>query len=110
MKNFCTVADNNFYDRVSALEYSLTKVGENFKIHLLCLDNIIENKINNKNIICYNINKLKEKDKILRTAENNPPSREALINSGGDINKAKKLQFIWSLSAYFCWWCFSSEW
>jgi len=105
MKNFCTVADSNFYDRVSALESSLTKVGEDFKIHLLCLDDIIANKINNKNIICYNIKELKEKDKTLRASENNPPSREALINSGGDQNKAKKLQFIWSLSAYFSWWC-----
>tara|TARA_R110002020_G_scaffold75261_2_gene191662 strand:- start:8553 stop:9263 length:711 start_codon:yes stop_codon:yes gene_type:complete len=44
-------------------------------------------------------------DDLLRRCRNNNPSREALLNTNNDIEKAKYLQFIWSLSAYFSWWC-----
>jgi len=106
VKNFCSVADVNFYDRAYALDHSLSKFGDDYRLHLLCLDDEIYNKINNKkNIFCYRLSDLITSDVLLQRSINNPPSREALINSHGDIEKGKKLQFIWSLSSYFSWWC-----
>lgn len=104
MKNFCTVADINFASKVIALNNSLKKFSNNYTLHLLCLDTEIFNKIKDKNIKLYKLEDLLN-DKLLYNCKNNQPSREALINSQNNIEKAKKLQFIWSLSAYFTWYC-----
>jgi len=106
MKNFCTVADRNFCDRVLALNQSLYKHGDDYTLHLLCLDDEIYNSTKDiKNIIRYHIDDLLKEDTFLSRSLENPPSREALINSRGNIEAAKKVQFIWSLSCYFSWWC-----
>jgi len=104
MKNFCTVADINFYNRVCALECSLSEFNKEYKLHLLCLDRKIEEKIKNNNIICYHLDDIINNDRHLKAALDHPPSREALIHAQGDIKNAKKFQFIWALSAYFSWW------
>jgi len=105
MKNFCCVADFNFLNRVVALDKSLKKYCEEYTLHLLCLDKEIFDIINSSNIKKYLINNLVEQDVLLEKSKNNEPSEEALINCGGNTEKAKKLQFIWSLSAYFSWYC-----
>jgi hypothetical protein len=105
MKNFCTVADFNFLNRVLALNKSLKKYSDKYILHLLCLDDQIFNSINDENIKLYKLENLYENDKSLFHARNNDPSREALINSAGNIDKAKRLQFIWTLSPYFTWYC-----
>lgn len=104
MKNFCTIADYDFLTRVLALNKSLKNFSSNYTLHLLCLDNKIYDSINDKNIKLYKIENLL-KDEILFKAKNNPPSREAILNTNKNIEKAKNLQFIWSLSAYFTWYC-----
>lgn len=104
MKNFCTIADFSFLNRVLALNKSLKKFSNNYTLHLLCLDESIFNSIKEDNIKLYKIQDLLI-DKNLFNAQNNKPSREALLNTNGDIEKAKKLQFIWSLSPYFSWYC-----
>lgn len=106
MKNFCTVSDSKFRDRVLALNCSLSKYSDNYKLHLLCLDDsIYESVKNNKNIICYKIFDLLNNDSQLVSCRDNAPSREAIVAGGGDINKAKNIQFIWALSAYFSNYC-----
>ena len=109
MRNFCTVADNDFFNKVSALNYSLSTNScdsQDYSLHLLCLDDEIYEKCNNQeNITCHKLSDLVRSDLLLSKSKNNAPSREALINSNGDIDKAKYIQFIWSLSAYFSWWC-----
>jgi hypothetical protein len=104
MKNFCTVADSGFLNRVLALNKSLKKFSSNYKLHLLCLDDKIYESIDDSNIQLYKLESLLE-DKHLLEAKDNPPSRESLLNCSGDLIKAKRLQFVWSLSAYFSWYC-----
>ena len=106
MKNFCTLADNNFYDRVAALNDSLCNFSKNYKLHLLCLDDEIYEKCKDKdNFICYKIKDLLENDPSLRKSKENEPSREAFIVSKGDLEGARKNQFAWLLAPYFSWWC-----
>mgnify|MGYP003134222438 CR=1 FL=1 len=105
MIDFCTLADINFRDRIVALKESLYEHNPGSVLHLLCLDDKIYNSLNNTDIKCYKISKLMNSDRLLRRCRNNKPSREALLNTNNEIEKAKYLQFIWSLSAYFTWWC-----
>lgn len=106
MKNFCTVADNRFYNKVSALNYSLNLYSTDYTLHLLCLDDEVYEKSKKKdNVVCYRLSDLIEDDILLKKSRDNTPSREALINSHGKFEDAKKIQFIWSLSPYFSWWC-----
>lgn len=105
MKNFCSVADFNFLDRVTALNTSLKKYSDDYVLHLLCLDKKIYEKVEEPNIRKYLIDDLVVADKLLANSQNNEPSKEALINTDFSQEKAKKLQFIWSLSAYFSWYC-----
>ena len=107
MRNFCTVADYNFFTKVSALNHSLgTSSSGDYPLHILCLDDKIYEKCSKQqNVVCYKLADLIKKDALLSKSRNNPPSREALINSHGDENKAKKIQFTWSLAPYFSWWC-----
>jgi hypothetical protein len=106
MKNFCTLADNNFYDKVAALNDSLYNFSKNYKLHLLCLDDQIYEKCKDKdNFVCYRIEDLLEQDPSLRKSKENNPSREAFIVSKGNLEDAKKIQFAWLLAPYFSWWC-----
>ena len=106
MKNFCSISDVNFYHKISALNQSLLKYNSDYKLHLLCIDDQIYNKmLYKKNVICYRLTDLLKKDKIFSQSQNNPPSREAIINAQGNRTKAERLQFIWTLSPYFTWWC-----
>ena len=111
MINICTVADSNFLLRFLALNRSIENYTKNFKINLLCLDKEIFDKLHNKyeHINCHYIENLKKIDKDLQICENNEPSYEALNVSSGDKKKAKRIQFIWSLAAYYCWYCLSEE-
>jgi len=104
MKNFCTVADVNFASRVLSLNSSLKQYSDEYTLHILCLDDKIYELIEEDNIKKYLLSSLTQDDRLLRNASNNNPSREALINSK-TTEGAKKLQFIWSLSAYFSWYC-----
>ena len=105
MIDFCTVADINFKNRIVALKESLYENNPGSILHLLCLDDEIYDRLNGSDIQCYKVSKLMEDDDLLMRCRNNDPSREALLNTNGDVEKAKYLQFIWSLSAYFSWWC-----
>jgi hypothetical protein len=105
MNNFCTLADNNFTEKVLALNTSLKRHQENYVLHLLCVDDEIYRKCNEPNIKKYKISDLLREDVNLRTARSNPPSREALLNTGNDFLQAQKLQFLWALASYFSWWC-----
>ncbi len=110
MNNFCTVCDFNFCDRVWALNHSLSKHSENYTLNVLCLDKKAKKafdakKQKNKNIRTYCVEELKKQDPILDKSSRNPPSYEALNVSGGDNEKATWLQFLWSLSSYFSWYC-----
>ena len=111
MINICTVADSNFLLRFLALKSSIENYTKNFKINLLCLDDQIFRKLNKKyeNVQCHYIEDLKELDEDLRICETNKPSYEALNVSSGDIKKAKRIQFIWSLAAYYCWFSLEKE-
>ena len=110
IKNFCTVCDYNFCDRVWALNESLSRFNKDYRLNVLCLDNESKQtfdtqKDKNENIITYSIEELKNKDPILEKSSRNPPSYEALNVSGQDKEKAVWLQFLWSLSSYFSWYC-----
>lgn len=105
MKNFCCVADFNFLHRVLALDNSLKKFSNNYTLHLLCLDQQIYNQINSNTIKKYLFEDLLKADPFLEKSKNNKPSEEALINCARNYEKAKRLQFVWSLSAYFSWFC-----
>lgn len=105
MKNFCCVADFNFLNRVTALDKSLKKYCDEYVLHLLCLDREIYENIKSNNIRTYLIEDLLKEDSLLEKSKNNNPSEESLINCNGDTEKARRLEFIWSLSAYFSWYC-----
>lgn len=104
MKNFCTVADINFASRVLALNDSLKAFSGDYILHLLCLDKEIFDLIEDRNIQKHLLSSLIKRDKMLELASRNQPSREAIINSKTE-EEAMRLQFIWSLSAYFSWYC-----
>lgn len=106
MRNFCSVADNNFYTKVAALDKSLNTHSTEYTLHLLCLDEQIYNNFSkNTNIKCYKLADLLSIDSNLKRSSNNEPSREALIVAQNDHSKAKQIQFTWSLAPYFTWWC-----
>ena len=109
MHHFCTVADSSFRSRVLALNYSLKKYSNNYKLHLLCLDNEIYSTISDLNIKAYLLSDLLNNDTILLESKNNTPSREALHNAQGNIDKAKNIQFIWSLAPYFSNYCLNNN-
>lgn len=105
MKNLCTIADNNFTEKVLALNSSLERHQKDYILHLLCVDDQIYNRCNHPNIKKYKLQDLIGKDKSLERSISNPPSREALLNTGNNFEAAQRLQFLWSLSPYFTWWC-----
>tara|TARA_R110000823_G_C15952304_1_gene502099 strand:+ start:2209 stop:3138 length:930 start_codon:yes stop_codon:yes gene_type:complete len=105
MKNFCTVADDNFTEKVLALNSSLARYQSDYILHLLCVDDEVYNKCNEPNIKKYRLADLLESDPVLKKAQFNPASREALINTANNIEQATRLQFIWALASYFTWWC-----
>jgi hypothetical protein len=105
MNNFCTLADNNFTEKVLALNASLKRHQSDYTLHLLCVDDQIFEKCNEPNIKKYKLADLLEADPVLRQAQSNPPSREALINTANNTGDATRLQFMWSLAPYFTWWC-----
>ena len=110
MKNFCTVCDSNFCDRVWALNESLSINSNDYTLNILCLDRKAKESFDadldkNKNIRTFFIEDLKREDPVLEKSSRNPPSYEALNVSNGDPEKAVWLQFLWSLSSYFSWYC-----
>jgi len=109
MKNFCSVTDINYLNKLLALNFSLKKYSNNYLFHVLCLDNETYEKINDTNIKKYHINNLLSNSEELKSCLNNPPSKETLIITNHDIELAKKKQFIFSLSAYFSWFCLSNN-
>lgn len=104
-RNFCTVADSNFTSRIQALNFSLTRHNNDYILHLLCLDDTIYNRISDNKIIKYRLSDLLDADDDLKNSRLNYPSREALTNASQDIEKAKQIQFIWTLSPYFTDYC-----
>ena len=111
MKNFCTVSDGNFCDRVWALNRSLSNGSKDYKLHVLAIDDDAYLKFsntengNNNNIKIYKLQDLIELDPLLAKSRKNKPSYEALNVCGGNIEKAMNIQFIWSLAPYFTWFC-----
>lgn len=106
MKYFCTVSDKNFWPRVCALNHSLKKFNNNYRLLTLCID--FDNTIiGDDNIICFNLKDLLESDSLLQKCQDNPPSAEALRNR--TFNEAKNTQFIWSLASYFSSFCLSLD-
>lgn len=110
MKNFCTVCDSKFCDRVWALNQSLSRWSNDYTLNILCLDqkakDLFDLKVEkNKNIRTFFIEDLKKEDPILNQSSKNEPSYEALNVSKGDRDEAVWLQFLWSLSSYFSWYC-----
>jgi len=110
MKNFCTVADKNFCERVWALNQSLLKNSKNYTLHVLALDEeavalLRSTTWKNEQIKVYFVEDLKKADPHLQKSATNPPSYEALNVAGNDRQKATRMQFIWSLASYFTWYC-----
>lgn len=110
MKTFCTVADYNFRRRVWALNQSLLKGSQNYTLFVLALDKAAAEAFNeknwkNKNIKVVFVEDLLKLDKHLLNCSKNEPSYEALNVSNGDQSRATWMQFVWSLSAYFSWYC-----
>jgi|1_EtaG_2_1085319.scaffolds.fasta_scaffold03561_2 hypothetical protein len=107
MINVCTIADSNFALRVLALRESIAKHTKDYTLNLLCLDDKIYNRLNNKypDVRCFNIGTLLEEDTQLARAKENEPSYEALNVAQGNRTKAQELQFIWALASYFSWYC-----
>ncbi|HAI44940.1 MAG TPA: hypothetical protein DCM40_46125, partial [Maribacter sp.] len=79
----------------------------NYKINLLCLDDNIYNLVKNNcnEVVCHNIKDILNTDKELKKSQNNKPSFESLNVCRGNEKDAKNLQFIWSLAAYYSWYC-----
>tara|TARA_R110000824_G_scaffold326043_1_gene512927 strand:+ start:3380 stop:4231 length:852 start_codon:yes stop_codon:yes gene_type:complete len=95
---------------VWALNESLSKNSDDYTLNILCLDRkakeSFDTKVSkNRNIRTFFIEDLKQEDPILEKSSRNPPSYEALNVSNGDHEKAVWLQFLWSLSSYFSWYC-----
>ena len=110
MKNFSTVCDSNFCDRVWALNQSLSRWSDDYTLNILCLDQKAKDQFDlkvekNKNISTFFIEDLKREDPILNRSSSNEPSYEALNVSEGNYDEAVWLQFLWSLSSYFSWYC-----
>ena len=110
MKNFSTVCDSRFCDRVWALNQSLSNWSNDYTLNILCLDqkakDLFDLKVDkNKNIKTFFIEDLKREDPILNQSSQNEPSYEALNVSNGNHDEAVWLQFLWSLSSYFSWYC-----
>lgn len=110
MKTFCTVADYNFRRRVWALNQSLSRGSEAYTLYVLALDRNAkeafgEKNWKNKNIKVVFVEDLLKSDKHLLRCSANKPSPEAFNVSGGDSRRATWMQFVWSLSAYFTWYC-----
>jgi hypothetical protein len=109
-KVFCTVADHNFRHRVWALNQSLLQSSKEYTLYVLALDKearqaFSENNWKNTNINVIDLDHLIAGDRHLLNCSQNSPSYEALNVTGGDVEKATRMQFIWSLSAYFTWYC-----
>ena len=110
MKNFCTVADYNFRRRVWALNQSLLTHSDKYILHVLALDDksyaeFSKDCWKNKNIRPVFVDDLLSSDEHLLRCSKNSPSYEALNVASGDINRATWMQFVWSLSPYFTWYC-----
>ena len=107
MLNLCTIADNSFLIKFLAFRRSVKKYKKNYRIELLCMDQKIYDNLNNKynDVRCHLLQDLLHKDKLLEKAKNNDPSYEALNVSAGNIEEAKRMQFIWALASYFSWYC-----
>lgn len=108
MRHFCTVADSKFARHIISLNVSLYKFDNNYKLHLLCLDKEIDSIVNHPNIIKYQIDDLLSKDNTLEFSKQNSPSREAMVNANGMYDRAKNIQFIWSLTPYFTHYCLNN--
>jgi len=108
MKNFCSISDFKFKNKLLALNESLRRYDSNYVLNVLCLDSELKKfllNLQDNNIRIYDLDNLINQDKKLASSKYNNPSREALNNTKGNIEKAKELQFIWSLSPYFTWYC-----
>tara|TARA_R110002124_G_scaffold113832_1_gene268357 strand:- start:243 stop:1139 length:897 start_codon:yes stop_codon:yes gene_type:complete len=107
MTNICTIADDNFRLRFLAMRESIVRHNSKYNLNLLCLDDSIYEFISKKcsDVNCYRIEDLVKEDPELSAARDNNPSREALNVSKGNIEDAKRLQFIWALASYFSWYC-----
>jgi hypothetical protein len=110
MKNLCTIADYNFRNRVWALNQSLLNKSDNYVLYVLALDQealecFQKDSWKNSNIKAVFIDDLIKKDAHLSTSSNNNPSPEAVRVAQGNLEKAQRMQFIWSLSPYFTWFC-----
>ena len=108
MKNFCSIADYNFRNKILALNQSLKRFNKNYILNVLCLDDALRDYLLNlrdDNIRIFEIDNLLNADEKLLNCKNNNPSKEALINTNGNFDKAKELQFIWALTPYFTWYC-----
>lgn len=114
MKNFCTVSDNNFCDRVWALNHSLKEGSPEYVLHVLAIDDLAYENFShsfdqrNENIRVHSLENLKKSDQALVSSSENIPSYEAINVCNGDIDKARHMQFIWSLAPYFTWYCMES--
>tara|TARA_R110000744_G_scaffold142853_1_gene254593 strand:+ start:2453 stop:3367 length:915 start_codon:yes stop_codon:yes gene_type:complete len=110
VKNFCTVTDYNFHRRVWALNQSLLNGSDDYILYVLALDtesfNLFGQKSwKNQNIRVVSITDLLKQDAALLKCADNLPSYEALNVTSGNIPEAQRIQFIWSLSPYFTWYC-----
>jgi hypothetical protein len=95
---------------VWALNQSLLRKSEDYVLYVLALDKEAKDVFNcggwrNENIEVVFVEDLIKSDKHLSKCRTNNPSYEALNIADGDAKKATWLQFVWSLSAYFTWYC-----
>lgn len=108
IKNFCSIADKNYLNKLLTLYYSLIETqDQDFILHALCLDDFTFSFFKKKNLKKINfisINDLENSDFALKNFKtSNTPSREAFSNASSQKKDPKYIQFCWALAPYICW-------
>jgi hypothetical protein len=108
MKNFCSVSDKSYLNKVLTLYFSLEKTQKSdFCLNVLCLDDEIYNffiESNFKKLKPFHITNLEDSNFLLKYFKNhNTPCSEAIANAGSQNKDPQYVQFCWALAPYFCW-------
>lgn len=108
MKNFCSISDKNYLNKVLTLYKSLINTqNSNFLLHIICLDDYtfsFFNKNKFEKINSIHIKQMENEDFSLKYFKtNNIPSNEAISNANAQKKDPKYIQFCWALAPYTCW-------
>jgi hypothetical protein len=108
MKNFCSISDKNYLNKILTLYNSLVESQkESFILHVLCLDDFTYTFFNEKKYAFINtihVNAIENQDFLLKYFRyNNVPSQEAISNAGVQNKDPRYIQYCWALAPYICW-------